>query len=216
MNDNMNKDRLIAHPVWSLSLSENEEITGLVSPITHGTSQVASYGKVLANRTTLYKYLNPHMSIVLTAVHGGPVEMTSADTETGTGTGSGGPGCGVYIVDTVKGSVLYHASLPAPGGREKCDVKAALSENWLVYHYYDPEEAAVDEARGWKMVSVELYEGDVDEKTKRFVFDPLFVEYVRLIGLDLVRRCRVSRKRWGRSRCLKIRLCLRRVLRLLR
>jgi hypothetical protein len=171
MNDKLTKDRLIAYPVWTLSLPEKEYIVGLVSPITTAQEpgKVASYGKVLANRTTLYKYLNPHMRVVLTALQ--PVEdmgaTTTEETRAGKTVKGTGPGCGVYVVDTVKGSVLYHATLPAPGVGEKCDVKAALTENWLVYHYYDPEEGAVEEAKGWRVVSVELYEGNIDEKTKR-------------------------------------------------
>lgn len=150
----------MAYPVWTLSLPENEDVIGLISP---NKGPVASFGKVLASRSTLYKYLNPHMSVVLTAGRGG---LTSAETTNTTAPSN--PSCGVYVVDTVKGTIIYRASLPAaPGLGAKCDVKAILTDNWLVYHYYDPEEAALEEARGWRMVSVELYEGDIDEKTKR-------------------------------------------------
>ncbi|KAJ3575190.1 hypothetical protein NP233_g1262 [Leucocoprinus birnbaumii] len=164
MNDNLSKDRLVAYPVWTLSMPDNEDVVGLVSP--QQNQQVASFGKVLANRTTLYKYLNPHMSVVLTAqAPMPPGASASADGEEVKEKGTSG-GCGVYVVDTVKGSILYRTMLPLPGAGMKCDVKAILTENWLVYHYYDPEEAAVEEARGWRMVSVEMYEGGVDEKTK--------------------------------------------------
>ncbi|KAF5353540.1 hypothetical protein D9756_007937 [Leucocoprinus leucothites] len=167
MNDELSKDRLVAYPVWTLSLPDNEDVVGLVSP---SQGPVANFGKVLANRTTLYKYLNPHMSVVLTTqAPSSPLASSKptegAEAKEGKKLGSGG-GCGVYVVDTVKGSILYRAMLPAPGVGSRCDVKAVLTENWLVYHYYDPEEAAVEEARGWRMVSVEMYEGDVDEKTK--------------------------------------------------
>ena len=46
-----------------------------------------------------------------------------------------------------------------------CDVRVSLTENWLVYHYYD--EGAGGETKGWRTVSVELYEGLVDQKTGR-------------------------------------------------
>jgi hypothetical protein len=166
-NDALSPDRLIAYPVWTVTFPENEEIVGLVSP---NQSPIASFGKVLANRTTLYKYLNPHMSVVLTAQHKA-LPIPSADGMAGATQVDGKyPECGVYVVDVVKGTVLYHASLPAPGPGMKCDVKATLTENWLVYHYYDPEEGAVDEARGWRVVSAEFYEGRVDKKTKRCVW----------------------------------------------
>jgi ER membrane protein complex subunit 1 len=53
--------------------------------------------------------------------------------------------CGIYILDTVKGSVVYHASVPAAGGA--CDVQATLTENWLVYHYFDDEPPAVGQSK---------------------------------------------------------------------
>ena len=111
---------------------------------------------MLGDRTTLYKYLNPNLVGVLTAAPSGPT-----------------PTCGVYVVDVVKGSILYHSVLPAAGGR--CDVKAAFVENWLVYHYYD-DEAGRDQAKGWRIVSVEFYEGEgVDDKTGRYVRHLLLV-----------------------------------------
>jgi len=42
-----------------------------------------------------------------------------------------------------------------------------LVENWLVYHYYDPEWTGPGLTKGWRMVSVELYEGSgPDDKTR--------------------------------------------------
>ncbi|KAF7343647.1 hypothetical protein MSAN_01985600 [Mycena sanguinolenta] len=57
----------------------------------------------LGNRTTLYKYLNPRMFVVLTKGE------SSA--------------CGMYVVDGAKGSMLYGA------GSTGCDVHATLVEN---------------------------------------------------------------------------------------
>ncbi|KAH7927025.1 DUF1620-domain-containing protein [Leucogyrophana mollusca] len=135
----------VAYPTWSITLLAGEEIIALI-PNTRG--DVASVGKVLGNRSTLYKYLNPHLTAVLTS--------TLADSP---------PTCSVYLVDGVKGSIVYHASLPAAEG--KCDVQAALTENWLVYQYFDDEYAGVGQSKGHHVVSVELYEGrGADEKTR--------------------------------------------------
>ncbi|KAH9942115.1 hypothetical protein B0H21DRAFT_526939 [Amylocystis lapponica] len=135
----------VAYPTWSLSFGPTEEILSIV-PRTLGP--VASLGKVLGNRTTLYKYLNPHLVAVVTGV-AGPT----------------GARCAVYLVDGAKGTVIYHVVLPAVEGR--CDVKAAFTENWLVYHYYDGESVGVDDAKSYRVVSVELYEGaGVDDKTR--------------------------------------------------
>ncbi|KAG1773685.1 hypothetical protein EV702DRAFT_559870 [Suillus placidus] len=133
----------VAYPTWSLSLPPKEEIRAII-PNTRGP--VASIGKVLGNRMTLYKYLNPHLTLVLTS---SPPSST----------------CGIYVLDVVKGSIIYHASVPAAGG--VCDMQATLTENWLVYHYFDDEFSGTGESKGNRVVSVEFYEGDgPDDKTK--------------------------------------------------
>ncbi|KAG6829349.1 hypothetical protein H0H92_004715 [Tricholoma furcatifolium] len=141
----------VAHPTWTLGLPPGETVTTMIPPL---RGPVASLGKVLGDRTTLYKYLNPRLFVVLTA----PAPKTVH-----------GKTCGLYLVDAVKGTVVYRVSLPALNGvgKEACDVKATLSENWLVYHYYDPDWEGAGLSKGWKMISVELYEGNgVDQKTQ--------------------------------------------------
>ncbi|KAI0341141.1 DUF1620-domain-containing protein [Trametopsis cervina] len=134
--------KYVAHASWTASLPDGEDIQEIIRP---PRGPVASFGKVLGNRSTLYKYLNPSLVVVLT--------NSLKDTV---------PSCGVYVMDSAKGTTLYHAVLPAVNGA--CNVKAAMVENWLVYHYYD-DHAGVDQAKGYRMVSVEFYEGSkVDEK----------------------------------------------------
>lgn len=137
----------VAYPTWTLSLLPKEEIHAII-PNTRGP--VASIGKVLGNRMTLYKYLNPHLTLVLTS---SPPSST----------------CGIYVLDVVKGSVIYHASVPAADG--VCDIQATLTENWLVYHYFDTEFSGTGQSKGYRVISVEFYEGGgPDDKTKRSVF----------------------------------------------
>lgn len=146
-------DQFVAHSTWTLSLPAEEDIQSLI-PATR--SPIASFGKVLGNRTTLYKYLNPRLFGVLTVSHS-----------------VSPPTCGIYLVDSTKGTIIYRAVIPARGGA--CDVKVALTENWLVYHYYDEEFSGVGQAKGYRMVTVELYEGrSIDDKTKRWVVSLLF------------------------------------------
>ncbi|KAJ6580850.1 hypothetical protein B0H19DRAFT_982420 [Mycena capillaripes] len=137
-------DKYIAFRTWGLSLPPSERVKSIVKP---RIGPVASLGKVLGNRTTLYKYLNPRMFAVLTK-----------------GVDAAASGCGIYVVDGAKGSVLYHAVVAGAG--PECDVHATLSENWLVYHYFDGEAEREDETKGWRLVTVELYEGGIDEKTR--------------------------------------------------
>ncbi|KAF9075476.1 DUF1620-domain-containing protein [Rhodocollybia butyracea] len=138
-----------AFPTWTLSLPDGQDVQSLITPI---RDPVASIGKVLGNRTTLYKYLNPHMVLVLTAPHSSSALNPNAH-------------CGLYLLDSVKGSIVYQVALPI--GRKTCNVKAAFTENWLVYHYYDDEHQGPGQTKGYKMVTVELYEGkEVDDKTR--------------------------------------------------
>ena len=160
LNDALS-DKYVAYPVWTFSLPEGEDIRGVIPAFrSSGASKsgAASWGKVVGNRTTLYKYLNPRMVVVLTAP--GIKKLRER---------KGGETCGIYILDSAKGSVVYRAAVPAVQG--VCDVKASLTENWLVYHYYDGEVGKVPggngEAKGWRVVTVELYEGSgADQKTK--------------------------------------------------
>ncbi|KAG6916080.1 hypothetical protein DXG01_008554 [Tephrocybe rancida] len=164
----------VAHATWTLGLPPDEVVKTMI-PQTQGP--VASLGKVLGNRTTLYKYLNPRLFVLLTA----PAPATAAANR--------GRNCGLYVVDGVKGSVVYQASLPAlsieNAGKEACDVKAMLVENWLVYHYYDPEWADAGLSKGWKVVSVELYEGTgLDEKTSSSDMSSFADDSVNIIAYE--------------------------------
>jgi ER membrane protein complex subunit 1 len=163
LNPIFSGDQFVAIPTWRNSLPPNEGVQSIVGVGGGKGGRVASIGKVLGNRTTLYKYLNPRLIVVLTS-----------STE-GAGT------CGVYVMDSVKGSTIYHASLPARShadgrrGGGVCDVKATFTENWLVYHYFDEDHdeghGVGAKAKGWRVVTVEFYEGGgVDEKTKRYFF----------------------------------------------
>ena len=54
----------VAYPMWSLSLSPGETIQRMIPAI---RGPVASVGKVLGNRTTLYKYLNLRLFVAAAA-----------------------------------------------------------------------------------------------------------------------------------------------------
>ncbi|KAI0033037.1 DUF1620-domain-containing protein [Vararia minispora EC-137] len=133
--------RALAQPSWTTSLSPGESILSIVK---RPQDPIASPGRVLGNRTTLYKLLSPHLFAV---------------------TSSSSSSCSIRVLDGVKGSVMYHAVLPTgrgesfPGREGSCDVKAIFVENWLVYIYWDPEGTGLGEAKGQRIVSVEFYEG---------------------------------------------------------
>ncbi|KZT08987.1 DUF1620-domain-containing protein [Laetiporus sulphureus 93-53] len=150
----------IAYPTWTLMLPNNEEILSII-PRTPDT--VASLGKVLGNRTTLYKYLNPNMMTVATR---------STDRQERR--------CSIYVVDGAKGTVLYHVVIPATD-----DVKVAFAENWLVYEYYDGDIAGVDAAKSYHLVSVELYEGHgADDKRRSSDLSSLSADTIAITAFE--------------------------------
>lgn len=133
-----------AFTAWTTSFDASENIQTIIR---RPHEPVATLGKVLGDRSTLYKYLNQHLVAVLTS---NKVAQQ----------------CSVYLVDGAKGTVLYHATFPSANGG--CNTHATLTENWLVYHYYDGASQNPDGAMGYRLVSVELYEGTgTDNKTGR-------------------------------------------------
>lgn len=139
---------------WTFSLPAQSQIIQHIKPY-HGP--IASLGRVTAERGTYYKYLNPHLNAILIA---SPLISETAQIQ---------QRCGVYIVDVVSGSIIYHSSFQTT----KCgEVNVELLDYALIYTYWKDGE-------GQMMVSVEIYEGDtVDGKTKRchikfFSFLPL-------------------------------------------
>jgi len=146
VQDSNGKNAFSAYQTWSLSVPNNELIHSIIRP-TRGP--IASLGKVLGDRTTLYKYLNPHLFAVTTASKPSPNAV-----------------CSVYLVDGSKGSVIYHASVTS--AKSPCSIEAVLTENWLVYGYYDEDFAGNHQTKGYRIVSVEAYEGKgINDKTRR-------------------------------------------------
>ena len=145
--DANNENAFSAFKTWTLSVPSDELIGSIVRP-TRGP--IASLGKVLGDRATLYKYLNPNL-----------FAMTTVSKPSSNGV------CSVYLVDESKGSILYHASVTSTKGA--CRIEAELTENWLVYGYYDEDIAGDHQTKGHRIVSVEVYEGQgINQKTRRW------------------------------------------------
>lgn len=136
--------RAMAFATWASSFPDGEKIHSIIP---RPSGPIASLGKVLGNRTTLYKYLNPHIFAVTTV---------SPDA------------CGIYVLDVATGNIVYHASISASKSKGRCDLHAAFVENWLVYMYWDEEYEWTGQTKGHRLVTVELYEGSFpDDKTRR-------------------------------------------------
>lgn len=106
----------------------------VVSTLTSSVGKVASVGRVLGDRSTLYKYINPHLIAVATVA-----SSRSAMT--------------IYAIDAVTGSLIWQA-------RHEGDVDTtapisiALTENWLVYAFSEKGPAGGHT----RIVSTEMYE----------------------------------------------------------
>jgi outer membrane protein assembly factor BamB len=124
-------------PVWEFVPPAGQKVIKAVSRPSH--DPVASIGKVLGDRSVLYKYLNQNL-VLVTAVN--EQDHTA----------------GFYLLDGVSGKVLY--SVSRSGVDPTQPIASAISENWFAYSFFGD---AVDEssAKGYQLVVSELYESPI-------------------------------------------------------
>ncbi|XP_054714162.1 ER membrane protein complex subunit 1-like [Uloborus diversus] len=103
---------------------------------------VHSQGRVMGDRSVLYKYLNPNLAAVFT--EGNDIIQKSF--------------CNIYLIDVVTGLIIYSASHK----RCKGPIHVVHSENWVVYSFYN------DKSRRIEISSIELYEGMFQSNTTAF------------------------------------------------
>ncbi|XP_017021485.1 ER membrane protein complex subunit 1 isoform X1 [Drosophila kikkawai] len=120
--------------IWNVRLgghNSEQQIIGVAgkNPIEH----VHSQGRVLGDRSVLYKYINPNLVAFVTqapdATHKSILNL--------------------YLVDVVSGSVIFtmtHRKVRAP-------LSIVHSENWLAYSYFN------EKVRRTEITTIELYEG---------------------------------------------------------
>lgn len=131
-------EELIAVPVWEVKL--NKQITAIVgkSPL----EKVHSPGRVLGDRSVLYKYINPNLVAVITQVED-PIHKNILS---------------IYLIDVVNGGIVFsvvHKRATEP-------VHIVHSENWVVYSYFN------DKSRRTEVGTLELYEGAIQSNTTAF------------------------------------------------
>ena len=117
----------------------SEEITSITTRPAH--DPVASIGRVLGDRSVLYKYLNQHLLVVTTI---NPLLSTAT----------------IHLLDAVSGSILHTAT--HSGVDTTQPVTAVLSENWVVYTFFADDDVAMvaGGAKGYQLVVSELYESE--------------------------------------------------------
>ncbi|KAJ1959255.1 hypothetical protein IWQ62_004686, partial [Dispira parvispora] len=130
---------------WQFQLAPDEQII----LVQHKTDYeaVASLGRVLGNRSVLYKYLNPHLMVIAT--------VRPQDSHTV---------LSIYFIDTVSGALLHRAEHQDVLYDTRHPVHAILCENWVVYQYWWDGATATTTGKGrtsaYVTVTVELFESD--------------------------------------------------------
>lgn len=115
-----------------ITIPKDQEI--LVVKSKDFAEKINSVGRPLADRSVIYKYLNPNLIFVMTGSKGQP-DQTSSLT--------------MYLIDGVTGKIVYYATHKKASG----PVHAVHSENWVVYSFWNTK------ARRTEIASYELYEG---------------------------------------------------------
>jgi hypothetical protein len=116
--------------VWSFTPMAGEKVVGVLSRQHH--DPVASIGKVLGDRSVLYKYLNSNAILV-----------TATDEQSSTLT--------MYLLDSVSGAVLTESRHTDVDTTRP--IPAVVSENWFCYSFTSNAES-----KGVHLVISELYE----------------------------------------------------------
>ncbi|OAX82592.1 hypothetical protein ACJ72_03056 [Emergomyces africanus] len=122
-------------PVWEFVPAEGQKLINAIARSPH--DPVASIGKVLGDRSVLYKYLNPNLAL-LTAV--------------------GDTTASFYLLDAVSGQVLH--SITQTGVDTNQPIASALSENWYTYSLWADVTDSSD-SKGYQLVVSELYESPI-------------------------------------------------------
>ncbi|KAJ6257533.1 hypothetical protein Dda_7318 [Drechslerella dactyloides] len=110
--------RLILTQTWSFRLPAAQKIVSITNRPAH--DPIASIGKVLGDRSVMYKYINPHVVLLISSV-----ESTST--------------IYLYLLDSVSGAVL-HTSTQTDVDTSR-PIVATMAENWYVYSYYSRSTA---------------------------------------------------------------------------
>ncbi|GJQ76898.1 hypothetical protein Trydic_g15100 [Trypoxylus dichotomus] len=128
--DKSENDDIRSFSTWKLSLGQSKIVAMSVRP---SIERVHSQGRVLADRSVLYKYVNPNL-IALATLNEDPLHKHVLS---------------IYLVDGITGLIIYSANHK----RAKGPVHLVHSENWVVYSYYSERFRRVE------IASIELYEG---------------------------------------------------------
>ncbi|XP_053379517.1 ER membrane protein complex subunit 1-like [Mercenaria mercenaria] len=135
----LSQNKLLVDNVWTVNLQnqrQNIKITNIVAKSAH--EHIYSQGRVLGDRSVLYKYLNPNVVVV-----------TTEGEEPATSQQKGYPVINVYVLDVITGHMIFHGNHRKAQG----PLHIIHSENWVVYGYFNTKQ------RRHEMAVLEMYEG---------------------------------------------------------
>ncbi|XP_022100616.1 ER membrane protein complex subunit 1-like [Acanthaster planci] len=132
---------LSANVIWNVQLPTTDKGIVKLEAKRH-TEHVHSQGRVLGDRSVLYKYLNPNLVAVATE-----------------GQDASGKGhLSIYLLDVVTGHIVFSIDHK----RASSPLFLVHTENWIVYHYWNLRH------RRHEMTVLELYEGKVQKNSTVF------------------------------------------------
>lgn len=124
--------------MWQFKPSAGQKILSITARSLH--DPVASIGRVLGDRSVMYKYLNPN-TVLVTAVS----EFAST--------------VSFYLLDSVSGEILH--STIHEGVDLRQPITSVISENWFVYSLWSDSTSGMTNspsAKGYQVVVSDLYE----------------------------------------------------------
>ncbi|KAH0538699.1 hypothetical protein FGG08_004716 [Glutinoglossum americanum] len=131
-----------ATTAWEFAPSAGERIAELTVRPFH--DPVASIGRVLGDRSVMYKYLNPNL-LLITTVSDAKYSAT------------------LTLLDSVSGNILYTTT--HHGVDTTRPIVSALSENWFIYSFWgdvvpssDRSSPPAQSSKGYRLVTTTLYE----------------------------------------------------------
>ncbi|PGH19669.1 hypothetical protein AJ80_03824 [Polytolypa hystricis UAMH7299] len=122
-------------PVWEFVPPKGERLLSATTRPSY--DPVASIGKVLGDRSVLYKYLNPNLALITTV---------------GDNTAS------FYLLDAISGQILHTVTHKGVDTRQP--IASVMSENWFAYSLWG-EAADESAAKGYRLVISELFESPI-------------------------------------------------------
>lgn len=142
-----NRGKIQTENIWSINMQQNLQTITNVLP-KRASEVVHSQGRVLGDRSVLYKYLNPNLAVV--TAEGEEPSLPSQKTPSNF--------LNVYLIDLISGNIVFHAT----HRRVRGPVHVVHSENWVVYNFYSQKN------RRNEMVILEMYEGKEQSNSTAF------------------------------------------------